>query len=647
MRERTPSGPFVAVITKSGKIYRADPIFENAKEIFVGHKALHGARPGDLAVLRPDGRGRGEVIRRLGKAGSLKVLMEGILIYYQVPRGFSPAALEEAEAQAAALAAREDDSRHDLTDLVSFTIDPDEAKDFDDAISLVDGPGEGEVTLYVHIADVSYFVPAGSAVDREAQKKACSCYLPVAVEPMLPPVLSNDACSLRPASARKCVTVEMTFKFREHDADIVAQSPAGKGGKAGVASDIGGAGAPAEMLPAKVRFYRSTIRSRRRLTYNEVDDYFEGAAGLSEEGELLLREVTETRAAQPHTKPAPGTETSQHGGSDAASLEKLLMRCRALAAALRDGRHARGALAIHTFEPEFRLAADGGVIGVRPRPQSESHALIEEFMIAANEAVARFLERRGAGCIYRVHEQPDAMAVESLFDLLEELGIPTPHFSLARGTPEKAGKAIREMLRSLPEKLSEQQRNRSVFGEIVLRSLKQARYLEDNLGHFGLASESYLHFTSPIRRYPDLAVHRALLRELHLEDYSCDRLELSEIAQTSSENERRAALAERTGDDIVLAFLLDRLLYEEGWDKIFEGEIVSVIPSGLFVRFEESYEGYVPARRLWGDYYALSDTGGSLIGRRSGRPFRLGDRMTVRVVNIDKQRGKVELEPAR
>jgi len=573
----------VAVLTKSGKIYRADPLFDKIKELFVGRKTLHGARPGELVVLRPDGRGRGEVVKRLGKAGSLKVLMEGILEYYRVPRGFSEGALEEAEAQAA-LADREDEGRRDLTGLVSFTIDPDEAKDFDDAISLVDGPEAGEVTLYVHIADVSYFVTAGSTVDREAEKKACSVYLPVAVEPMLPPRLSNDACSLRPGQDRKCVTVEMVFDWEN-----------GKG---------------ESLFPGKVRFYRSKIRSRRRLTYNEVDDYIEGVAGLSDMGELIGR-------------------------------------CRRLAADLREVRHARGALAIHTFEPEFRLADDGGVIGVRPRPQSESHALIEEFMIAANEAVARFLERRGAGCVYRVHEKPDAMAVESLFDLLEDLGITTPSFSLARGTPEKAGQAIRELLRNLPKVLSEQQRDRSVFGEIVLRSLKQARYLEDNLGHFGLASEAYLHFTSPIRRYPDLVVHRALLRELHLEDFSCSRLELAEVAQMSSENERRASLAERTGDDIVLAFLLDRLLYNEGWDKIFEGEIVSVIPSGVFVRFEESYEGYIPARALWGDFYALNDKGSALIGRRSGRPYRLGDRMTVRVVRIDKLRGKVELEPAR
>ncbi len=608
--ETRPAGPMVALITKHGKIYRADPLFGDQKEIFVGHKALNGARPGELVVLRPDGRGRGQVTRRLGKAGSPKVLMEGVLTFYQVPRGFSPAALEEAGAQSA-LAGQSDEDRHDLTDLFSFTVDPDEARDYDDAISLVDGPGPGEITLYVHIADVSYFVPAGSVIDREAARKSVSVYLPVAVEPMLPQLLSNDVCSLRPGEDRKCVTAEMVYEW--------------DGAEREAAESNGPGSSPAKMVPKKVRFYRSLIRSRRRLTYNEVDDFFEGSAGI------------DASAGQ--------AESAGQAAND--DLGAKLEQCRRFSAALRDARHARGALAIHTFEPEFRLDENGNVIGVRPRPQSESHALIEEFMIAANEAVARFLERKQGNCIYRVHEEPDAAAVESLFDLLDDLGIPVPAFSLAKGTPQQAGGAIRDLLRSLPAVLTEQQRGRSVFGEIVLRSLKQARYLEGNLGHFGLASAAYLHFTSPIRRYPDLVVHRALLRELHLEDFSCNRIELAEVALQCSENERRAALAERTGDDIVLAFLLDRLLYEEGWDRIFEGEVVSLIPSGLFVRFEDCYEGYVPARSLRGDFYVLSDKGSALVGRRSGRPYRLGDRMNVRVVRIDKLRGKVELEPAR
>jgi ribonuclease R len=236
--------------------------------------------------------------------------------------------------------------------------------------------------------------------------------------------------------------------------------------------------------------------------------------------------------------------------------------------------------------------------------------------------------------------------VDALFDMLEDLGIPTPPFSLKTGTPEKAGRAIRELLQSLPKLLRQQQRSYSAFGEIVLRSLKQARYLEDNLGHYGLASSTYLHFTSPIRRYPDLVVHRALLKELHLEGYTYSRIDLADIAQKSSEAERRAALVERAGDDVALAYLLEQKLFREGWDRSFEGEIISVIGSGLFVRFDHVFEGYVPSRRLQGDYFVITDTGSALVGRRSGRTWRLGDKINVRVVKIDKLRGKAELEPA-
>jgi ribonuclease R len=584
----------VAVLTKRGKVFQAETAFGDDESFFIGRKALHGARSGELVVLRTDGRGRGEVLRRIGKSDSLPPIMEAILTHHQVPRDFSSQAIEEAKAQAA-LADEGDSGRRDLTGLYTFTIDPDEAKDFDDAISLEEGPGEGELTLYVHIADVSYYVIEGSQLDIEAADKANSVYLPLAVEPMLPEVLSSDACSLRPDTERKCVTVEMVFN---------KPSGVGEDGE-GDRPDDGGT------EPHKTRFYRSLIRSRRRLTYNQVDDLFEGLAGLDQDATALLE------------------------------------RSRLLADALRQARHRRGALDIHTYEPEFRLSGEGAVIGVKPRPQSESHALIEEFMIAANEAVARFLVKRGSRCIYRVHEEPDASAVDSLFDLLEDLGIATPAFSLEKASPADVGAAVRELLKKMPGVLTEQQKNRDVFGEIVLRSLKQARYHEANLGHFGLASKAYLHFTSPIRRYPDLVVHRALLNELHLQDSSPSLIELAEVAQKSSENERRAAMVEHDGDDAVLAFLLDELLFQEGWDRRFTGEIVSLIPSGLFVRFEECYEGYIHVSNLRGDYYSINEKGSALVGRRSGRPYRLGDQMTVRVVKIDKLRGKVELEPAR
>jgi ribonuclease R len=581
----------VALLSKRGKIYQATPAFDGDDTFYVGRKFLQGARPGELVELHVDGRGRGKVLRRIGKQESLPAVMEAVLTYFAIPRGFSDDALREAESQAT-LAEQSDSERRDLTGLFTFTIDPDEAKDFDDAISLEEGPGEDELTLYVHIADVSYFVVPGSALDGDAAMKANSVYLPITVEPMLPAVLSSGACSLKPEVERKCVTVEMVFTWPLEDAGT------GKEGDGGV-------------VPIKTRFYRSIIRSRHRLTYNQVDDLFEGRSKM--EGQL----------------------------------SSLLERCRMLADELRDARYRRGALNIHTFEPEFRLNEDGEVVDVKPRPHSESHALIEEFMIAANEAVARFLEKRGSDSIYRIHEEPEAAAVDSLFDLLDDLGIPTPDFSLERGSPTQAGEAVRQLLKKLPGVLTEKQKQSEVFGEIVLRSLKQARYHDANLGHFGLASSAYLHFTSPIRRYPDLIAHRSLLNELHLQDWKSSRFDLVAAAETSSNNERRAASVEHLGDDIVLARMLDKLLFDEGWDRRFEGEIISLIPSGLFVRFEGCYEGYVHVSNLRRDYFAINDKGSALVGRRSGRPYRLGDRITVRVVKIDKLQGKVELEPVR
>lgn len=587
----------VAVLSKRGKVYQAEAAFDAGETFYIGRKFLRGARTGELVVLRTDGRGRGEVLRRIGRQDSLPAVMEAVLVHFGIPRGFSEDAMAEAARQGT-LADAEDSGRRDLTELFTFTIDPDSARDFDDAISLEEGPGEGGLTLYVHIADVSYFVPYGSLLDREAEEKANSVYLPVSVEPMLPAVLSSGACSLNPGVDRKCVTVEMVFARPDEaaggDGDNTEQPE----------SD-------AVIEPGKVRFYRSTIRSRHRLTYNQVDDLFEGRAGME-----------------------PG-------------LAALLERCRLLADTLRDARHRRGALNIHTFEPEFHIDDTGEVVSVKPRPHSESHSLIEEFMIAANEAVARFLVKRGSECVFRVHEEPDPAAVDSLFDLLDDLGIPVPEFSLKQGSPQRAAAAVRELIRKLPGALSERQQGSEVFGEIVLRSLRQARYFEANLGHFGLASRAYLHFTSPIRRYPDLIAHRALLAELHLQEWTPSRFDLVAAAERSSENERRAAAVEHLGDDIVLAHLLDGILFREGWDRRFEGEIISLIPSGLFVRFEECYEGYVHVSSLRGDYYAINEKGSALVGRRSGRPYRLGDHMTVRVVKIDKLRGKVELEPAR
>jgi ribonuclease R len=209
-------------------------------------------------------------------------------------------------------------------------------------------------------------------------------------------------------------------------------------------------------------------------------------------------------------------------------------------------------------------------------------------------------------------------------------------------TPNDAARVAAEVSELVTEYVDKAERGREAFPALVLRALKQARYDPRNLGHSGLASAAYCHFTSPIRRYPDLVVHRALLRELGAADEPLPD-DLGELAKHTSERERTAAQIEYQADEICLAWLLDSVLFERGWDEPFEGEIIGLIGSGLFVRFSDVFEGYLPVRRLEGDYFELNDLGTALVGRRGGGTFRLGDPIAVRVQSIDKPAGKVEL----
>ena len=270
--------------------------------------------------------------------------------------------------------------------------------------------------------------------------------------------------------------------------------------------------------------------------------------------------------------------------------------------------------------------------------------LVEELMILANERVAALLASRRREALFRVHERPDPQAVQLLLAKLADLKVPTPP-APEDLSPADAAALAADASELVTEYSANSGRGREAFPSLVLRALKQARYDPRNLGHSGLASSAYCHFTSPIRRYPDLVVHRALLSEL---DLSGDPVppDLGELAEHTSERERAAADVEYRADDICLSWLLDAELYERGWDDPFEGEIIGVIGSGLFARFGEVFEGFLPARRLAGDYFELNDLGTALVGRRGGGTFRLGDPIAVRVESIDKPAGKVELAPA-
>ena len=528
-------------------------------------RTLADARPGDLAVART-GRGRARVERVIGPAEAIETVLEGLLVEEGARTEFEP--YEQPEPRA--------EGRVDLRHELAFTIDPETAKDFDDALTFA--PRAEGVRALVHIADVSAFVPAGSALDHGAAGRAFSTYVPGTVAPMLPPELADDACSLRPDVDRFCVTVEIPL---DESFD-----------------------------PGEPSVYRSVIRSRARLTYGQA--------------EAILR----------------GREPAEPALAQALSLAEQV------ATALRERRYRRGALRIESGEIAFAFDGRGGVERAWREAEPHAHMLVEELMILANEAVAQLLAGRRREALYRVHERPDPQAVELLLAKLADLGVPTPPApDREQLSPAEAARLASAASECVSGYVARAQRGREAFPALVLRSLKQARYDPRNLGHSGLASSAYCHFTSPIRRYPDLVCHRALLRELGISDEPLPD-ELPELAEHASARERAAGELEYRADEICLAWLLERVLFERGWEEPFEGEITGAIGSGLFVRFGEVFEGYLPARRLAGDYFELNELGTAVVGRRGGGTFRLGDPIEVRVQEIRRAEGKVELGPA-
>jgi len=493
--------------------------------------------------------------------------------------------------------------RRDLRALPTFTIDPLTARDFDDALSAERLPGGG-VRVWVHIADVCAYVPEGSLVDREARHRATSVYVPGAVEPMLPGALSNDACSLVPGADRLAVSVELDL----HGAQVL-----------------------------RAAFHRSLIRSDARLEYDGVDAIFAGRAAAEEPwGEALAA-------------------------------------ARAASAALGDARAARsGALTLDQAEPEFVFDSDGNVSEVRHRTQTESHRLVEHLMIAANEAVARHLAERRVPCLYRVHPRPEVESVERLVDQLVSLGVPTPpvprQLSRTRAA-ELTGDISARVERHIRTVAARAHRGdataapsggRLALTSLVLRALQQAFYSPRNIGHAGLGSACYCHFTSPIRRYPDIVVHRALLSTLGASERPPRAGAMAELGEWTSEQERSAMKIERSGDDIASCFALERALFERGWELPFPGEVTGLISAGAFIAFGPDpggeggvpppYEGMLPVRSLSAgeerDWWTLNTQGTILQGERSGATLRLGEPLSVVVKRVDAPRGRVDLARA-
>jgi ribonuclease R len=315
---------------------------------------------------------------------------------------------------------------------------------------------------------------------------------------------------------------------------------------------------------------------------------------------------------------------------------------REAAAALARRRAARGALEVESAEPEVDFDAEGNVAAVRAVAQTESHRLVEHLMIAANEQVATLLEERRVPTLYRVHERPEPTGVVHLVERLASLGVPTPPLP-EHLTPQQAADAVGEISRLVAAHVRRTGRGRAALTSLVLRALKQAHYGARNLGHAGLQTPRYCHFTSPIRRYPDLVCHRALLSAVGGDEEPPERAGLEEEGSWCSERERDAMVIERDADDVARCFLLERELRQAGFDRVFDGEVVGVARFGAFIAFGEGYEGLLPVRRLRDDWWELNEQETILHGTRTGRAIRLADPVRVQVQRVDAPRGRVDL----
>ena len=517
---------------------------------------------------------------------------------HHIPHHFPPDVLEQAQSFSGVIRLDELAGRRDFRELDIVTIDGETARDFDDAV-WVDRLANGNYALQVHIADVSHYVKPGSPIDEEAFLRGTSVYFPDRAVPMLPLELSTEICSLKPGVERLVLSVLLEI---DHHGDIVSQE-----------------------------FGRGVIRSVERMTYTDVHALLEGDAALRERYHRLI------------------------------SRFELM---RELALVLNRKRVQRGAIDFDMPEPLIEFDEFGEMTGVTRSPRNIAHRLIEEFMLAANEAVASHLEQAGIDSLFRIHEKPDPKRVMEFEEIATHFGyslgigaIPVKRFRMAeRG---RDGRKTRKVIETADDSLAISPRNyqklvakiegkpeERILSYLMLRSLKQARYSAENRGHFALAASSYTHFTSPIRRYPDLIVHRILNATLDGKRNLLAPERLHVIAEDCSETERRAADAERELVEWKKAKFMEERVGEQ-----FRGLIISTTRFGFFVELEHLFvEGLVPIDTLPGDRFLYHENVRKIIGQRTRRQFSIGDTVEVLLDRVDPIERKLQfslVEPER
>ena len=560
-------------------------------DIFIPIEAIHDAKDGDKAVVKvtdwQEGKGRvpvGKVTQVLGKIGGHELEMNKILIN----AGFQLSHSEEAELEAAripdTISPQEIERRRDFRDILTFTIDPEDAKDFDDALSIRELEN-GNLEIGIHIADVTHYLKPDSALDREAFERSTSVYLVDRCNPMLPEKLSNNLCSLVPEQDR--LTFSAVFAFDPKD-KIVSRW-----------------------------FGKTVIHSAKRFSYEE---------------------------AQTILDKKPSEELQNHPRFD--ELEWALKNLQRLASKMRKEREKNGAIGFETDEVRFRLAPDGTPLEAYVKERKEAHLLIEDFMLLANKEVALYMQpplkakkedtpesvARGSAIvpfIFRIHDLPDMSKIADFARFALELGV-----QMKVDTPKQIAQSFNELM-----KRARTDDRLKVLEPLAIRCMAKAVYSPNNIGHYGLGFTHYAHFTSPIRRYSDVLAHRILERNLDGKTYRVDPSKLEEQCKHISNQERKAAEAERESTKYKQAEFMSTRIGET-----FDGVISGIIERGFFVELAGSKaEGLVDFKYL-DDTYTLEDGNLRATGRRYKKSYKMGDRIKVKIAAVDLAKRQVEME---